>query len=167
MACAHFRLGMRAVLMESAPRPTVHEFHHEYTCGRGASLLRTKAARSQGQLCCRILIGHVGCIRPQRLPTTAPFNVCVYKVSDKAGDCWEDVQKYATYALYQVQIAHEARPSIMISLRDSFSDFLKEMSTEGDAYPGSLEVLRDQGCIKLVVSNKDDPESVGFVQSAS
>ena len=126
-----------------------------------------RQAEVKASLCSRILIDHIGCIRPQRLPTTAPFNVCVYKVSDKAGDCWVDVQKYASYALYQVQIAHEARPSIVISLRDSFSDFLKEMSAESDAYPGSLEVLRDQGCIKLVVSNKDDPESVGFVQSAS
>ena len=90
----------------------------------------------------------------------------MYKVTDKAGDCWSDVEKYGTYALYQVQIAHEARPSILMSLRDSFSDFLKEMSTESDAYPGSLEVLRDQGCIKLVVSDKVDPENVGFVQSA-
>ena len=90
----------------------------------------------------------------------------MYKVSDKAGDCWEDVKKYATYALYQVQIAHEARPSILISLRDSFSDFLKEMSTESDAYPGSLEVLRDEGCIKLVVTDKNDPENVRYVQSA-
>ena len=89
----------------------------------------------------------------------------MYKVTDKAGDCWSDVEKYDTYALYQVQIAHEARPSILISLRDSFSDFLKEMSTENDAYPGSLELLRDQGCIKLVVSDKADPENVGFVQS--
>jgi hypothetical protein len=89
----------------------------------------------------------------------------VYKVSDKAGDCWSDVEKYTTYALYQVQIEHEARPSILISLRDSFSDFLKEMSTENEAFPGSLEVLRDQGCIKLILTNKDDPENVGFVQS--
>ena len=126
-----------------------------------------RQSETKASACFRILIEHIGCIRPHRLPTTAPFNVCVYKVSDKAGDCWEDVQKYATYALYQVQIAHEARPSILISLRDSFSDFLKEMSTESDAYPGSLEVLREQGCIKLVVSNKDDPDSVGFVQSAS
>jgi hypothetical protein len=113
----------------------------------------------------RTLTENVGCNRPQRLPTTAPFNVCVYKVSDKAGDCWPDVENYGTYALYQVQIAHEARPSILISLRDSFSDFLKEMSTENDDYPGSLEVLRGQGCIKLVVSDKVDPENVGFVQS--
>ena len=123
-------------------------------------------SEAQASLESRSLIQNIGCVRPQRLPTTAPFNVCVYKVSDKAGDCWPDVEKYPTYALYQVQIAHEARPSILISLRDSFSDFLKEMSTENDSYPGSLEVLRDQGCIKLVVSDKIDPENVGFVQSA-
>ena len=90
----------------------------------------------------------------------------MYKVTDKAGDCWSDVEKHGTYALYQVQIAHEARPSILISLRDSFSDFLKEMSAENDSYPGSFELLRDQGCIKLIVSDKVDPENVGFVQSA-
>ena len=123
-------------------------------------------SEAQASLESRSLIQNIGCVRPQRLPTTAPFNVCVYKVSDKAGDCWSDVEKYPTYALYQVQIAHEARPSILISLRDSFSDFLKEMSTENDSYPGSLEFLRDQGCIKLVVSDKVDPENVGFVQSA-
>ena len=89
----------------------------------------------------------------------------MYKVTDKAGDCWSDVEKYGTYALYQVQIAHEARPSHLLSLRDSVSDFLKEMSTENESYPGSLEVLRDQGCIKLVVSDRVDPENVGFVQS--
>ena len=123
-------------------------------------------SEAQASLESRSLIQNIGCVRPQRLPTTAPFNVCVYKVSDKAGDRWSDVEKYPTYALYQVQVAHEARPSILISLRDSFSDFLKEMSTENDSYPGSLEVLRDQGCIKLVVSDKVDPENVGFVQSA-
>ena len=76
-----------------------------------------------------------------------------------------DIEKYATFALYQVQIAHEARPSILMSLRDSFSDFLKDMSSENEAYPGSLEVLRDTGCIKLVLTNKDDPEDIGFVPS--
>jgi hypothetical protein len=90
----------------------------------------------------------------------------VYKVSDKAGDCWSDIEKYPTYALYQVQFSHEARPSLLLSLRGSFADFLKDMSIENDAYPGSLDLLRDQGCIKLVVSDKVDPENVGFVQSA-
>ena len=93
--------------------------------------------------CYSFHLEHVGCIRPQRLPTTAPFNVCVYKVSDKAGDCWEDVQKYATYALYQVQIAHEARPSILISLRDSFSDFLKEMESQEDHYQQEVGGIRE------------------------
>jgi len=76
------------------------------------------------------------------------------------------MEKHPTSALYQVQISHEARPSVLLSLRDSFADFLKDMSIENDAYPGSLDVLREQGCIKLVVSDKADPENVGFVQSA-
>ena len=70
-----------------------------------------------------------------------------------------------TYALYQVQIAHEARPSMLMSFRDNFSDFLNEMSSENNDYPRDLDVLRDEGCVKLVVSNKVDPEIIGFVQS--
>ena len=105
----------------------------------------------------------IGCLRAQHLPATAPFNVCVYKVSDKAGYCWPDCADDVTYALYQIQVAHEARPSMLMNFRNSFSDFLKEISMNNDAYPCNLEVLRDEGSVKLVVSNKD-PENIGFVQ---
>jgi hypothetical protein len=106
-------------------------------------------------------------MRAQHLPSTAPFNVCVYKVSDKACLCWSDYENDPTYALYQIQVAHDARPSMLMNIRDSFSDFLKEMSTKDESYPCNLELLRDEGCVKLVVTNKADTENIGFVQSSS
>ena len=67
--------------------------------------------------------------------------------------------------LYQVQIAHDARPSILFNLRDSFGDFLKEMSAEDKDYPRSIDELLNIGGIKLVLTDKNDPDNVGFVQS--
>ena len=111
-----------------------------------------------------ILTEMVGCDRPQRLPATAPCNVCIYKVTDKAGDCWSTFEGCIKASLYQVQMAHDARPSILFNLRDSFGDFLKEASAEKEGYPSSLEVLLNDGGIKLVLTDKDDPENSGFVQ---
>ena len=107
----------------------------------------------------------IGGVRAKRLPATAPFNVCVYKVSDRAGYCWPDCEIDLLYALYQVQIAHEARPSMLMNFRDCFSEFLNELSTKNDTYPRNLEVLRNEGCVKLVTSNQKDPANIGFVQS--
>ena len=67
--------------------------------------------------------------------------------------------------LYQVQIAHDARPSILFNLRDSFGNFLKAMSTEDKDYPSSIDELLNVAGIKLVVADKNDPDNVGFVQS--
>ena len=109
----------------------------------------------------------VGCDRPQRLPATAPFNVCIYKVTDRAGDCWSTYEGCTKVSLYQAQIAHDARPSILFNVRDSFADFLKEISIEKDCYPSNLDDLINDGGIKLVLTDKNDPENVGFIQSTT
>ena len=106
----------------------------------------------------------VGCVRPQRLPATAPFNVCIYKVTDRAGDCWSTYEGCTKASLYQAQIAHDARPSILFNLRDSFGDFLKEISAEKPGYPINFDGLLNEGGIKLVLTDKNDPDNVGFIQ---
>ena len=106
-----------------------------------------------------------GCDRPSRLPATAPFNICIYKVTDRAGDCWSAFDGNNKAALYQAQIAHDARPSLLFNLRDSFGDFLKEVSAEDKDYPSGLEELQNMGGIKLVLTDKNDPDNIGFVQS--
>ena len=89
----------------------------------------------------------------------------MYKVTDRAGDCWPEFEGSNKAGLYQAQIAHDARPSILFNLRDSFGDFLKEISVEDKNYPSSIDELSNIGGIKLVLTDKNDPENVGFVQS--
>ena len=74
----------------------------------------------------------------QRQPANAPVTVCVYKVTDHAGDIWSE-QEGKEVALWQVQIDHPARPTITFSLKDSFEDFLKSAKEEDSSIPGSLE----------------------------
>ena len=60
---------------------------------------------------------------------------------------------------------HGARPSCLFDCRASFNDFLKEMSAEADneGYPNSLETLQAKAGVKLVLSDRNDPDNVGFV----
>ena len=102
-----------------------------------------------------------------RLPAVAPFNVCVYKDTDKAGDCWPMFRDYTGWRLYQVQIAHEARPSIVFNLWNSFEELLKEKSADQPGYPISIAALADESGIKLVITDNNDPDHVGFVTSVT
>ena len=74
---------------------------------------------------------------------------------------------YNKVRLYQAQLAHDARPSILFNLRDSFGDFLKEISAEDKDYPSSIDELLKVGGIKLVLTDKNDPDNVGFVKSSA
>lgn len=40
--------------------------------------------------------------RPQRLPASGPLNVCIYKVTDRAGDVWSNFEG-TTASLWQVR----------------------------------------------------------------
>ena len=73
----------------------------------------------------------------------------------------------AKASLYQVQLAHDARPSILFNLRDSFGDFLKEIAEKKEGYPSNLDSLLNGGGTKLVLTDKTDPDNVGFVQSTA
>ncbi len=74
--------------------------------------------------------------RPQKRPATAPLNVCVYKVADRAGDVWSNFED-STAALWQIQVDHNAQQSVLFNLRDALSDFLREASADKEGYPNS------------------------------
>ena len=95
-----------------------------------------------------------------------PLAVCVYKVTDRAGDCWSNFEG-TTAGLWQIQLDHSARPSVLFNLRDGFSDFLKESAAKKQGYPSSLDSLLNQGGVGLVLSDKNDPDGAGFIQSAT
>ena len=59
---------------------------------------------------------------------------------------------------------HAARPSVLFNIRDSFSDFLKDMSEGKEDYPNNLESLLNKGGVKLILSDKNDPDGAGFIQ---
>ena len=84
-------------------------------------------------------------------------------MTDKAGDVWSNFEG-TDAGLYQVQIEHAARPSIMFGLRESFTDFLKTVNTKSEGeIPATLDDLQGSG-IRLVISDKQDPDNAGFVQ---
>ena len=124
--------------------------------------------------------------RPQRLPAVAPFVVCIYKagrlpirphscagsgcgppatqVTDHAADLWNNYE--GTEAkLFQIQMEHQARPSALFNVRDSFNDFLKENARSNAGMPDTVQKLQAEAGIKLIMTNQDDPDSIGcFVQ---
>ena len=102
-------------------------------------------------------------LNPKRLPESAPVQVCIYKVTVCAGDCWAQYEG-AGASLYQIQMKHDARPSALFDLNRSFGDFLKSMHAEDDSVPVTLQELQAAG-IKLVLTDSQDPDGVGtFVQ---
>ena len=100
--------------------------------------------------------------RPQqtstRLPSSAPVVVCLYKVTDRARDVWSVVEDTSA-GLYQVQIKHDARPSVTFDILGSFGSYLQKANAENDDIPATLSDLSRNAFIKLVLTG-DDPESV-------
>ena len=95
-----------------------------------------------------------------RLPVFAPVVLGVYKVTDRARDVWDSVVDDSA-ALYQLQIKHDAKPSICYELYSSFNEFLAGVHEENEDVPSTLSELARQALIRLVITNADDPDSVG------
>jgi hypothetical protein len=100
---------------------------------------------------------------PQRLPTTAPWIICVYKVTDSVGDVWDKFQGDSGLSLYACVMDHACRPSALMYLRDAFNEFLRAAKAENDTVPLDVASLMDLG-IRLVISDANDPDGAGFVQ---
>ena len=95
-----------------------------------------------------------------RLPVFAPVVLGIYKVTDRARDVWDSVVDESA-ALFQIQIKHDARPSICYELYNSFNEFLAHVHEENSEVPSSLSELSREALIRLVISNADDPDNVG------
>ena len=89
--------------------------------------------------------------------------VCIYKVTDQAGDVWQQHEGHDGVALWQIQICHDARPFVTFGIVGSFNEFLKQTHKSNDSVPLTLTDLRQAG-IMLVLSDKADPDNVGFKQ---
>ena len=61
---------------------------------------------------------------------------------------------------------HQARPSVIFNLRDSFQDFLREAGGDNDGIPTSLDVLQQKAGIKLVMADRNDPDKATYFSVA-
>ena len=97
--------------------------------------------------------------RPQktasRRPETAPWHICVYKVTDCAGDMWSNYESDDA-GLYAVLMEHEARQSALLYLRDAFNAYLASARVENAAIPQDLPALQEQCGIRLIVADAQD-----------
>ncbi len=85
---------------------------------------------------------------PRRRPAVAPVQVCIYKYTEDAGDCWETF-KGDNVNLWQIQIDHGAQRSICFRLRESFEDYLRSAHTSDDTMPTTLADLEKAAGIRL------------------
>ena len=100
---------------------------------------------------------------PRRRPQIAPVQLCIYKYTNDAGDCWDSF-KGDGIPLWQIQIDHNAQRSITFRLRESFEDYLRSANATDTSLPTSVVDLEKVAGIRLVIGDQKDPEDVGFVQ---
>ena len=99
---------------------------------------------------------------PRRRPQIAPVQICIYKYTNEAGDCWETFEGDGI-PLWQIQIDHNAQRSICFRWRDSFEDYLRSANATDSSFPTSVVDLEKVAGIRLVIGDHKDPEDVGFV----
>lgn len=93
--------------------------------------------------------------------TVARANICIYKVTDKASDIWSIFENCASTKLWQIQFDHNARRSMFFQFGNTLDEFLTQKSVNNENYPKNKEELLTKGGVKLLYSQKEDPENVG------
>ena len=94
-------------------------------------------------------------------PRSAPVICTVFKVGDCAQDLWASAKPDA--ALFQVQLVHNCKPSLLFSFVASFNDYLKRAHDEDSDIPASISELAPLG-MRLSITNEEDPDAVGTFQ---
>ena len=92
---------------------------------------------------------------PRRRPQIAPVQICIYKYTNDAGDCWETF-KGDNVPLWQVQIDHNAQRSITFRLREAFEDFLRSANASDSTMPTTVAHLEKAAGIRLVIGDQKD-----------
>jgi len=100
---------------------------------------------------------------PRRLPASAPVDICIYKYTDQGADLWDLLDGKDGVPLYQIQIAHGAQNSVTFQMRDAFNDFLRATRAANNAMPATLKELETAASVRLVVTDRADPDDVGYV----
>jgi hypothetical protein len=101
---------------------------------------------------------------PRRLPASAPVDVCAMKYTDQASDLWDMFKGQDDVPLYQIQIQHLAQRAVTFQMREGFNDFLRASHATDNAMPATLQQLESTAGVRLVVTDRADPDDVGYVQ---
>ena len=97
----------------------------------------------------------------KKRPDVAPLNMCIYKVTDNAGDVWSKFKDCTMTKLWQIQFDHNAIPSISYQLGNVLDEFHKEKSSANEEYPKNRDELFRDGGVVLEFSNSNDPDNAG------
>jgi len=100
----------------------------------------------------------------RRFPPIAPVEVCIYRYTDRASDLWDAFYSNDDAPLYQVQVRHQAQKNITYFMRDSFNEFLTSANKEDHITPPTVQALEGGAQVRLVISDKTDPDGIGFEQ---
>ena len=86
--------------------------------------------------------------------------MAVTKYTDNASAFGRD---FGNVPLFQVQLVHECRPSVLQNIIAGMQQFLKDTSAIDENFPHTLTELREQGII-ITITGPEDALSVGFQQ---
>lgn len=59
---------------------------------------------------------------------------------------------------------HQAQRSITFQMRESLNDFLREQHAVDEQFPSTMRELEQSAGIRLVITDRADPDDVGFIQ---
>jgi hypothetical protein len=65
--------------------------------------------------------------KSERVVTNGPLKICIRRYSDRAGDLWAQFKDQEDTPLYQIQMEHDARPSVTINLVAQFHSVYTHM----------------------------------------
>ena len=99
-----------------------------------------------------------------RLPMDAPVEVCIYRYCKQASLIWDLLQGRDEMELFQVQISHDVQRPITYDIRNSFNDFLFKSHEDCPQIPVNLQQLEKEAAVKMIVTDRTDPDGVGFRQ---
>jgi hypothetical protein len=92
---------------------------------------------------------------PRRKPQIAPVQVCIFKYTADAGDCWETF-KGDGVPLWQIQIDHNAQRSITFRLREALDDYLRHANVTDTTLPTTVADLEKAAGIRLVIGDQKE-----------
>ena len=63
----------------------------------------------------------------------------------------------------QVQVTHEAKPSVLYMMGNNLEEFLQEQQTTTPGGPANIKEWETQWQCRFVITSKEDPDNIGYI----